>query len=168
MGRYQCSHCEYSTNVKSNLTRHNRTHTGAKPFVCSYVNCNRQFRYKMNLTEHIQTQHKKEEHKCNECNKVYGTKRLLTKHMRRHRGDFKCPHCAHAAADQYELKAHIRTRTGDRPYKCPHCSYAAKTNQHLNIHIRTHTGEKPYKCQHCDKGFATWSGRSVHEKTVHK
>merc|ERR1712228_876279 len=82
--RHKCSHCEYSTNIKSNLKRHIRIHTGEKPFVCSYDRCQKRFARADDLKTHIKRHHGIKNHKCSFCNWASVTKSDLNKHLRIH------------------------------------------------------------------------------------
>jgi uncharacterized Zn-finger protein len=60
----------------------------------------------------------------------------------------------------------IRLVSGE--YLCPFCSKLIKTNSNLKKHIRTHTGEKPYSCNICNSAFNDQSNLNRHLSTVHK
>ncbi|KAK3862883.1 hypothetical protein Pcinc_031293 [Petrolisthes cinctipes] len=49
---------------------------------------------------------------------------------------FMCPVCGKQFGQPYNLRRHLTTHTGERPYRCPHCNYAASQNVHLEKHIR--------------------------------
>lgn len=56
--RYVCTDCPFSTNRKSNIERHRRTHTGEKPFSCAV--CGFPFGQKSHLKVHMKNRHQLE------------------------------------------------------------------------------------------------------------
>ena len=75
----------------------------------------------------------------------------------------QCPYCAYRSTNSANLRDHIRTHTGDKPFRCSICPKAFTQKQHLTAHTRVHTGERPYPCAHCNRRFAQSQNRRVHQ-----
>ena len=69
-------------------------------------------------------------------------------------GKFKCPYkdiCNHVAKYRHNLKYHIRTHTGERPYRCDICGCDFKRQYTCKQHMLTHPEMKGELCNYCRK-----------------
>ncbi|XP_057704625.1 zinc finger protein 250-like [Corythoichthys intestinalis] len=116
------------------------------------------------LSQHINSKH----FKCPQCDKTFGTKYTLTRHMKSHTASkehWKCSQCGRTLGDRRNLRRHMMVHTGEKPFLCTICGkrFSQKTN--LMTHTRTHTGEKPFSCSLCGKRFGDRSALIQHKKT---
>ncbi|XP_076805764.1 uncharacterized protein LOC143449440 [Clavelina lepadiformis] len=85
----------------------------------------------------------KEKHfSCNFCDRSFKYKRNLKDHLRTHTGErrYQCDVCHKSFIQNGNFRTHMRTHTGERTYKCDVCHKSFSDSRNLKTHMRTHTG----------------------------
>ena len=93
------------------------------------------------------------------------TSRGVSSFRRQRPKRFSCPHCNTAFSNQGQLRGHVRTHTGERPFVCDSCSKSFTRNEELTRHKRIHTGLRPFSCTVCSKSFGRKDHLKKHERT---
>ena len=182
--RFRCENCDYATDYKGSLTRHQKTHQppGArnKPFRCE--NCDYATDRKDSLTVHQRTHQAPEERdkrfRCENCDYVTDKKGSLTAHQKIHQAPeerdkrFRCEKCNYATDKKGSLARHQRTHQApgerDKGFRCENCDYSTDHKGTLTRHQKTHLtpGERDnhFRCENCDYATDRKGSLTRHQK----
>ncbi|XP_049819974.1 zinc finger protein 260 isoform X6 [Aethina tumida] len=106
--------------------------------------------------------------KCDQCNRICKTKKLLKKHFLIHTQEkkYSCEICGKTFRQKYEVTAHLRSH--NKPtFQCDICSKMFVHKSHLNTHRRKHLGEYVAFCNDCQMGFVTQTSYKTHRNVHH-
>ncbi|XP_061625946.1 zinc finger and SCAN domain-containing protein 2 isoform X1 [Phyllopteryx taeniolatus] len=76
----------------------------------------------------------------------------------------RCGQCGKCFPHPNNLKAHLQTHTGERPFCCSLCGRSFTKLSNLKAHRRVHTGERPYCCLACGKRFTQKCNLKRHQR----
>ena len=117
---YTC--CGQRFGCAVDLEEHERVHaTRHKSFYCSF--CPRQFGWQSDATRHERTHTGEKPYACSMCPKRFTLKSAVPRHERTHTGEkpYACSICPVRFANKSSVPPHVRTHTGEKPYACSIC-----------------------------------------------
>lgn len=149
----------------TNDNGHKMCYMHARPCACPQPYCNKRFLGASDLKRHSRVHSGAKPHRCSECMRAFSEKSSLDIHVRTVHGGDKChlcEHCGKAFGQNGNLQGHIRRiHTNVKPHVCPwkdledgtDCKKRFISNYELTCHMVVHSDEQPFKCEECGMDF---------------
>ncbi|KAJ0169677.1 hypothetical protein K1T71_014862 [Dendrolimus kikuchii] len=156
---YSCDTCSYTTNKRTVIQRHVRSHTMNQQHACH--ECGKLFKTIDSLRIHASRHERTRCYECDKCEKAFSYPCLLRKHATN----------SHHSTSTTALRLHFKRAKKHRDessykHKCPHCPEMFFTSSSLSAHLTSVHGEaKLHGCGECPKWFSSKEAlRSHHWK----
>ena len=140
----ECAKCNNSSFANFTLLRKHflQEHSDEK---CYIVCCDRKFRSRYHIVEHIRLHMDPNAYRCHVCGRCSTNSRNLAKHIKE-----------------------LHSEEGkQRSLECPTCLKILANKNSLRVHMETHETNLAFVCRECGKGFPSEQKRTLHERYVH-
>ncbi|XP_053145234.1 zinc finger protein 250-like isoform X2 [Hemicordylus capensis] len=162
---FKCPECGKAFGRNDKMIHHRKGHTGAKPYECSL--CGKAFHQRDELVQHRRS-HNETKDECSESEERFCEKKNLRRHKKMHdkKGQLECPMCGKNFHYKCHLIRHQRIHTGEKPFKCPECGEAFGRKYMLTNHRKGHTVAEPYEFSVGKKAFQ-WRDELIQHRRSH-
>lgn len=156
-----CYHCQKQYKVKHQLSEHIRSHFGIKPFKCAY--CTKAFSASSNKHAHEKTH----QHQCRVCNKTFATYNSLRSHRKQHADakHYNCSDCEKKFTSKHKFEIHKRENhlpdTDPRRY-FPCEQCDVKCKKYKQLNTHRQLHRGPLTCDCCQIQFTLKSQLLAH------
>ncbi|KAJ0180940.1 hypothetical protein K1T71_003025 [Dendrolimus kikuchii] len=124
-------------------------------FICN--DCEGGFKSKCKLKVHWRKVHLPKLLLCETCKRQFKSFKAFNKH--KINGRKVCSITA---------EMHIEGTGKSRVFHCKLCQYHTNHFKNLKAHLVTHSGARPYVCNICSKGYSQMGSLQAHRETTHK
>ena len=151
--KFQCDDCGKCYLTSDKLKFHKKHMHGPKNFKCD--NCSKYYVSQGDLNAHMKLSHGQQDENCPHCNRSFTVENRLLDHIKRvHTKPHRCNQCDKGYGSTYLLEVHIQSAHKEKSKKCTLCSDMFSTSELLkNHHSHAHDMSKPFHCSICSKTF---------------
>lgn len=163
---FRCENCFAAFYNMADLKRHAVLHMDKKPYTCEQCEegFTRQDALFIHMAKHTGVPYMK--YACKLCGKVLNSPSALAMHSKNHTSkSVFCsePGCQFSCYLKSQLRQHIRTHSGEKPFQCAQCGRCfARSNDMKNHVLNVHQRFRPHKCPDCPKEFTLLSSMKTH------
>ncbi|XP_058129893.1 oocyte zinc finger protein XlCOF22-like [Anopheles ziemanni] len=170
-----CEVCFKTFRSRQKLKIHRNTHLRVAPFKCTFDGCDKAFKSRIGLEEHLARHTNCFEYTCDICSKGFQHRSYLSAHRRAHNTErnFQCTLCEQSFKSKQALLDHKNRHLGLKPFACAQCDKQYTKSSLLQAHVKQCHSEGGdddvvrYPCTECGKKFTSKSYLTVHKK-IHR